>query len=266
MRDDQVFELLSQLNPVPDQGALEIPPVPTARRAGMGIQMQTQTQTRTEPERRPLRGRRIRFAAATAAVIVVAAAGVLVAMIAGGGEDGPDAAASSTQIAETFLTRLDEGDGFGAAALVSDSHSGIRIPMLGLHAGMDGLVDYFDYYGAIGGDTNFTGCVPAGDGGIVSCSINQTTQVSSALGVGPIAGSMTITTRDGRVTAVNFAVPGGDLVAWVDARDDFEAWIASDRSALADQVLDDDGVIRTAVSGALYLRLASEYAAAAEGR
>lgn len=124
MRDEQIFDLLAETNPVPDADGLDSLPAFLDFTTGKGAEMQTQQ--KTTPTIAPLRRRGALVTAAAFLAVVVAGIGIYLATR--GGDAGLDVA-TAREWAVQFGDEVSAGDIGKAADLFSPDWQKLGIPM-----------------------------------------------------------------------------------------------------------------------------------------
>ena len=192
---EQVYALFVEANPYPDVESL--PETFEERRVPLHAVGSSQP-TRQDEHRavadtasgvRVAGGRSGRLAVIATALVIVVAMGALVArnLQTSSLPASSDARVdlTHTEQAMEFITRLEEGNVDGAAALLADPIGMIWFIPIGRVSGSGEVLDYLDFYVATGIETEISDCEAQTVGPLteVTCRASQTAGVLSQLGL-----------------------------------------------------------------------------------
>lgn len=221
MNDDRVFQLLAEINPVPDPDGLDSPIALTdteeMRGAMATIKETKHEQTHAAPSEGTSRKRGLVVAAAAAALVLIVGVGAWVLAATNEGE----LAASPEALASVYLDAKNDNHPEAALGVLSPTASLVNeVPRI---ESLEDVGPTFDWLSRRGIQHDYSCTETSGDE--VVCTYEYEDRLSRAVGHPPVVGSYTFLIMEGQITRIVHDFDFEDyspnvfevFVAWLDA-------------------------------------------------
>jgi hypothetical protein len=251
MNDDRVFQLLAEINPVPDPDGLDSPialaDTEEMRGAMATIERTEREQTHAARSEGTSRKRGLAIASAAAAVVLIVGAGLW----AFTGSSDTELASTPAGLATTYLDARNNNDPEAALAVLSSNAAFDEVPII---ADIDDLGPRFEWMSIRGIRLDHT-CTETAPGTVseVRCTYEGVERLNTALGQPPLAGSFVFRINDGQIISVRHIFP--IEVYSPNVFDVFVQWLDAEHPGAFDTIyrVEDDAAIGLTTPEALDL-------------